>query len=277
MVNIITDSTADLGMELSERANVQVIPLYVNLGSSTYQDGRDISPSQLFSSIESAGQMPKTSAPTLADFIHAFDLNSQNLYIGISGRLSATIQNAYLARENYPQQAVFIVDSANLSGGIGLLVLKAADLRNQGLSAQEIHQMISAWVPRVRTSFIVETLDYLYKGGRCTAVQHLMGSLLQIRPVIALRPDGTLGVKTKVRGTRRKAIQALLDDFQENLAKVNLERVIISHTGCVEDAGFLKQELLKLAPVQEILIVHAGVVIASHCGPNTLGLSYLLN
>jgi DegV family protein with EDD domain len=276
MVNIITDSTADLDLELAGRNGIQIIPLYVNLGDKTYKDGCEINLPQLFEMIDTTGQMPKTSAPSIGDFISVFRQSDESIFIGISSQLSVTIQNAHLAQEACQDRGVYIIDSLNITKGISLLALKAADLRSQGLSASEIYQVISELVPKVRTSFIIETLDYLYKGGRCSAMQNLMGSLLQIRPVIAVRQDGTLGVRAKTRGTRLKALQAILDDFHENLPLMNLERVFIPHTGCEQDARYLKDELLKLAPIQEINIGYAGTVIASHCGPKTIGICYLL-
>lgn len=275
MVNILTDSTADLGQALASKFNVQIIPLYVNVAGKTYSDGVNIHTPDLFQSVTQTGQLPKTSAPSVPDFLKYFGRQDDTIYIGLSSQLSATLQNALLARQHCAPGHIYIVDSLNLSTGIGLLVLKAAEMRDQGIPAVEIQRQISAMVPNVRTSFVIETLDYLYKGGRCTAMQNLMGSLLRIRPVIAVRPDGTLGVKGRIRGSRQKALQFMLDDFRENLPEMDLSRVFITHTGCDADAEYLKAEIQKLAPVQEILITNAGSVVASHCGPDTIGILYL--
>jgi DegV family protein with EDD domain len=276
MTHIITDSTADLGHELAARGGIRVVPLYVNMAGQTYRDGENMTIQDLFRSVQQTGQLPKTSAPSAADFQEAFCIPGECVYIGISSKLSATIQNALLARETCNPGQVFVIDSLNLSTGIGLLALKAADLRDMGLAAEEIFHQVSNLVPKVRTSFIIETLEFLYKGGRCSAMQNLVGSLLHIRPVIASRPDGTLGIKSKTRGARQKGLQAMLDDFQANLAAVDLQRVFITHTGCDQDADYLKQELAKMAPIENILITTAGSVVASHCGPDTIGILYLL-
>ncbi len=122
---------------------------------------------------------------------------------------------------------------------------------------------------------MVETLDYLYKGGRCSAVENMMSSLLKIRPVLSVQLDGTLGVRAKMRGTRRKTLNSLLDDFKENLSKVDPQRVFVTHSGCDEDAIFLKDELAKLGVIEEIFITRAGSVVSSHCGPETIGILYL--
>ena len=275
MINIITDSTCDLGSDLATRFGLHTIPLYVIVNGQTYIDGVDITLGDLYHSVDETGQLPKTSAPTVLDFQQAFSQAGENIYLSLSSQLSATFQNACLAKESMPERPLHLIDSLNLSTGIGLLALKATDLRDQGLPAEEIVERISALRSRVHTSFVLETLDYLYKGGRCSALQNVMGSLLHIRPVIEVRQDGTLGVKAKTRGTRKKGLQALLDDVQANLNEIDRTRIFVTHSGCVEDAVYLKSELGKLADFEEILITRAGSVIASHCGPDTIGILYL--
>lgn len=276
MVDIYTDSTADLSSSLAKKFNIKIIPLYVLIKDKSFKDGVDISNSDLFRSVAETGQLPKTSATPVGDFLNAFDSSESAIFIGISNQLSATVKNAELAVKSLNKNDLHIVDSLNLSTGIGMLALHAAELRDKGLTAAEIANEISALVPKVRTSFVIETLEYLYKGGRCSAMENIIGSLLRIRPVITVRSDGTLGVKTKVRGTRMKALDYLLADFRENLPKINLHRVFVTHTGCDADAEFLKAELCKIAPIEEVSITLAGSVIASHCGPDTIGILYML-
>jgi DegV family protein with EDD domain len=276
MIHIYTDSTADLGPELWAQFQIDFIPLYVIVEEKIFKDRVEITNADLFRSVQATGNLPKTSAPTVPDFQERFNRPGESIYIGLSGQLSATMQNALLAQRGCPPGQAYVIDSLNLSSGIGLLALKAADLRDQGLPAAEIYQQVSALVPKVRTSFVIETLEYLYKGGRCSSIQNIMGSLLHIRPVIAVRPDGTLGVKGRTRGTRLKALNFMLDEFCEALDQVDLKRVFITHTGCQPDAEYLKAALLKLAPIQQIYITTAGSVIASHCGPDTIGILYLV-
>jgi DegV family protein with EDD domain len=176
----------------------------------------------------------------------------------------------------FVKKDIRLVDSKNLSSGIGLLVLKAAELRDQGLSLDEIEKEIRNTVPKVRTAFVIDTLEYLYKGGRCSAMENVMGSLLHIRPIINVRADGTLGVKEKISGSRKKALNALLADFERNKANIDMHRVFITHSGCEEDAEMLQKSLLDMAPIEEICITVAGATIASHCGPATIGILYLL-
>lgn len=276
MVQILTDSCSDLSQELIQRFNIAVIPLSVFISGKTYLDGVDITIEELFDLVKQSGQLPKTSAPSVANFIDFFSqFEEEMIYISIGAKLSATYQSAMLAAESLPDRKIFIIDSANLSTGIGLLVCKAAELHEQGLSVNDIVHQIVETVGKVRTSFVVDTLDYLYMGGRCSALQNIVGSLLKIRPVIEVRQDGTLGVKEKLRGTRKRALEALLEDFKNNLPAIDLRRVFITHSGCEADAMYLKNELNQLAEIGEVCITRASATIASHCGPNTIGILYL--
>ncbi len=276
MVQVLTDSCSDLSQELIRRFNIAVIPLSVFVAGKTYLDGINITLEELFEQVNQSGQLPKTSAPSVANFIDFFSqFDEEMICITIGAKLSATYQSAKIATESLPDRKIHIIDSANLSTGIGLLVCKAAELRDQGLNAEQIVSQIQQTVGKVRTSFVVDTLDYLYMGGRCSAVQNIVGSLLKIRPVIEVRRDGTLGVKEKLRGTRRRALDTLLENFKDNLPEIDLHRVFVTHSGCEADAIYLKDGLNQLAEIEEICITRAGATIASHCGPNTIGILYL--
>ena len=276
MINIYTDSCSDIGQEEIQKENIKIIPLQVFINERTYRDGVDIQTHELFEYVEKNGVLPKTSAPSVGDFTKAFSQDEEDgIFIGIGSKLSATIQNAKIAADLVKGKTIKIVDSQNLSSGIGLLVLKAADLRAQGKSLDEIDIEISNTVKKIHTSFVIDTLDYLYKGGRCSAMANIVGSILKIRPVIEVRSDGTLGVREKSRGTRSKALGVLIKDFQDNLPNIDLDRVFITHSGCDEDAAYLAEELKKLAEIGDLLITAAGATIGSHCGPDTIGVLYL--
>nr|MBP8864335.1 DegV family protein [Anaerolineae bacterium] len=229
MVHIFTDSTSDLSPELIARYNINVVPLTVHIADRTFHDDFSVSGKELFAMVDATGQLPTTSAPSVGEFAAAFDRPDEVIYIGISSKLSASVANARLAAETFPAGKVRVIDSLNLSTGAGLLVLRAADLRDQGASAEEIEREVLAAVPKVRTSFVIDTMRYLYMGGRCTALQSLMGGLLQIRPVIYARPDGVLDVKDKIRGSRARTLDAMLRDFQAHRDEVDLRRVFITH------------------------------------------------
>lgn len=274
MVSICTDSCSDLSADLIAEHNIKVIPLQVLVDGRSIKDG-ELTLEELFASVVRTGQLPKTSAPSVADFVEFFTGRDEIVFIGISEKLSATLQSASLAVEELKEQKIFVVDSKNLSTGIGLLALKAADLRDKGLGADKITEELKGMTEKVRTSFLIDTMEYLYKGGRCSGLQALAGSLLQIRPIITVQVNGTLGVKHKIRGTRGKALNTLLEDFKADLPEVDMQRVFVTHTNCPGDALFLVSELQTLAPIDQVLITTAGTTIASHCGPKTIGILYM--
>lgn len=274
MIEIFADSCSDLSPELIDHFHIHIIPLYVYENGVNYLDGKTITTPQLFELVKESGVLPKTSAPSEGDFLTNFAQADEAIFIGISSKLSASIQNAINASNSLKNKKILVIDSLTLSSGIGLLVLKAAELRDAGKSLEEIGEEIKNSVPKLNVSFVIDTLDYMYMGGRCSSMEHLVGSLLKIRPVIEVRPDGTLGVKTKIGGSRKKALNSMLDDFKSKLPNIDLHRVFVTHTYCDEDAEYLKSELLKLAPIEEVCITYAGSTIASHCGPNTIGILF---
>jgi len=274
MVNIFVDSTSDLSPELVARYHLKVIPLIVHLNGKSYRDGIDLLPKQLFALIN--GTLPTTSAPLIGDFVKAFASHQHGIFLGISSQLSGTVNNARLALEANPDSRVRVIDSLTLSSAIGLLALKAADLRDAGADVAAIQAAVEAARANVRMSFALETMQYLYMGGRCSALQSLAASVLKIRPIIAGMPDGTLGLKAKIRGNRARALDALLQDFEEALPNVDLRRVFVTHAAAAEDAAYLADKLAAMAPIQEIHVTMAGAVVSSHCGPGTIGILYLM-
>ena len=270
MIEILTDSTSDLNQPLMDQYGLRFIPLQVIIGETAYKDLVEIDVPRLFKSVEELGVLPKTSAPSVADFTAFFDASPAEdvIFIGIGSKLSATYQSGLLAAQA-SRKKVHMIDSANLSTGIGSLVLNACEMKAAGASAQEIVDRSEADKGKIRCYFVIDTMDYLYKGGRCTPMQALVGSILKIRPVIEVRPDGTLGVKDKVSGTRKKAQQRLLEMVKKDREQLDLRRVFITHTCSQEEAESVKAELLKIAPFQAVHITNAGAVIASHCGPET--------
>lgn len=278
MVNIIADSCSDLSPELIEKYQIGIVPLDVLIGETSYKDGVELSTQKLFRLVAETGTLPKTSAPSFGAFQPLFSQDGEKVYISISSKLSATYQSAIVARDTLGLHDLHIIDSLNLSTGIGLLVLEAAELSRQGLNASQIAERINQLIPNVHSSFVIDTLDYIYKGGRCSAIELLVGGILKIRPVIEVRADGTLGVKRKINGSRKKALLSMVDDFSRDLQDLDQKRVFITHTLTDEsmaDAHFLKSEIEKITSVDEILFTTAGATIASHCGPETIGILYL--
>ena len=277
-VKIFADSTSDLTPEILAAYDIGIVPLYVSFDTATYRDGLDLDTRQLYDLVEKTGRLPKTAAPSPADFSAAFAphiaAGQDIVYIGISTELSSTCHNALLAATEFPPGRVEVVDSRNLSSGIGLLVLQACDLARQGRSSGEIAAAVRALVPKVRTSFVIDTLDYLYMGGRCTALQSILGSLLRIRPVIKVI-DGKMLPAQKLRGPRQNALRSILEETLQDQANIAPGRMMVTHSLGQEDAEYLQAELAKALPSNEIIITKAGCVISSHCGPRTVGILYL--
>ena len=274
MLQITTDSCADLSQQLISAHGIRSIPLHVLVNGKDYFD-KDLSLDQLFASVRQTGELPKTAAPSVQEFVKFLNSEDPILYIGLSSQLSATMQNAKLAAQQLGKSNIHLIDSLNLSTGIGLLALKAADLRDEDQSVENIIRLINQYRSKVNTAFVIDTMDYLHKGGRCTGLQAFVGSILKIHPVIYVRQDGSLGVLDKVRGNRKKALDRLLLNYEKDLPDIDLNRIFVTHSGCKEDAVYLVEKLKHLNPDAMIYTTEAGATIGSHCGPNTIGIIYL--
>ncbi|MBS4534290.1 DegV family protein [Clostridium sp. D2Q-14] len=277
-IQLITDSTCDLPKSILTSNNISVIPLYVVFNEGSFKDGIDITPKELYDKVDKTGIMPKTSAPTPSDFYHAFKPHVEKgkdiIYIGLSSDLSSTIQNAKIAASEFENTNIHVIDSKNLSSGIGLLILKASDLINLGKPLDEIVKEVKYDVSNVKSSFIIDTLDYLYKGGRCSGIQNLVGSIFKIKPILKLN-DGKIIVGQKPRGKKQKALDIVLNNIYKNKNSINLNRIIIGDSFSPEDLIYLKEELEKNVSFKEIITMEAGCVISSHCGRKTVGIFYM--
>lgn len=277
-VKLFTDSTCDLSREMLAEHDISVVPLYIIFNGLSYKDSIDMDTSELYSKVEELGVLPKTAAPTPADFYEAFkpfiDEGKDILYIGLSSQLSSTIQNALLAAQEFPEGRVNVIDSLNLSTGVGILVMKAADMIREGLAAGEIAESMRKMVPRVTTYFTIDTFEYLYKGGRCSAIQGLVGSMLQIKPITKL-VDGKITVYDKQRG-RKKVISSLLQQVQRDVERIDTSRLFVVNSFAEEDAVHIKQEIHNRFNVGNVEVTNAGCVISSHCGKKALGISYII-
>ncbi|SMF37776.1 DegV family protein [Paenibacillus barengoltzii] len=276
-VKIFADSTSDLPAGWVERYDIGLVPLYVVFGDETFRDGIDITPLEIYRRVEAEGQLPKTTAPSPKDFMSAFgpyiDQGMDIVYISLSSKLSSTYQNALIAAAEYPEGRVHIVDSLTLCSGIGMLVMKAVRLAEQGWGAAEIAGQVAALRSQVETQFVIDTLDYLYKGGRCSGMQNIMGSLLQIRPVLKM-VDGNIIPAYKVRGRKEKAVQLMLDNALADKDQMDEDLILVAHTLAEEEAHRLSVILREQTGVREVAVAEAGCVISSHCGPHTVAIMY---
>lgn len=277
-VIISADSTCDLSAELKERHDIKVIPLYVNLGDDSFKDVLEIKPETIYDYVADKKQLPKTSAASIPDYIEWFSSFTKEgydvIHFNISSTMSVTHQNARMAAEEV-EGNVYVVDSANLSTGTGLLLLDAADLRAEGKSAEEIYNEILRRVPLVRASFVVDTLEYLKMGGRCSSVAALGANILKLHPCIQV-VDGKMGVGKKYRGTIDTVmVQYAKEILATNAGKLVNKRCFVTHTKCRPETVSAVIEVVKAAGVfEEILDTEAGCVVTSHCGPGTLGVLF---
>lgn len=278
MVKILADSTCDLSPSLVSRYKIGIIPLYVHLGEKEYKDGVDITPSDLYKWSDEHNETPRTSAPGIEDIESFLDKDSADEYVifTISSSMSSSYNNCILAAEDLEMtDRVHVIDSANLSTGIGLQVIKAAELAAAGMTASEIAAEIEKIKGKVRASFVVDTLTYLYRGGRCSGVSAFLGSALRLHPRIEVI-DGAMHPEKKYRGKNTRFIMDYVRDMENDLKSAVRDRVFITHSGCdreiVED---VRAYLEGLGRFDEILETTAGAVISSHCGPGTLGVLFI--
>ncbi len=278
-VKLITDSTADLDLSCLVEMEIEMVPLYVCFKDEAYHDRLAISTDVMYQRIESEGIMPTTQAASPGDFIKAFEpyieAGYDIVYTGIGSSLSATFQSARVASLEFPKDRIYLVDSKNLSSGIALLVLKANQLKNQGLDAKTIHDRLTAMVPLVRSQFAIQTLDYLHKGGRASGTQKLMGSMLGIKPIIQVR-EGKLEVYKKAMGKMSRALDIMLKDLIDHASAVDLDHIMITHSQADRYVPYLKEKITAELTPKAIIESKAGCVISAHCGPGTIGILYSL-
>lgn len=274
MINILTDSTADLSKELCKTYHIDTIPMYVQLNGVVYKDGDDLNPEMLFEAVRSTGKYPTTSAPSPGDFVQFFNRDNPSIYISVSSKLSSTFRNAQLALEQGNKKSIDLIDSLSFSTGYGLVVLQAAKWRNEGMGFEELGQNIRTLIKKTRGIFILDTLDYIYHGGRCSAIENFFASVLRIRPFLAVLPNGTLGVIQKVRGSRERAINALITYFKEQLVEYSVPEIFITHLDCDEEARYLEAQIKALGKPIQINRAKVGCVLATHSGPKPIGIAY---
>lgn len=275
-VIITADSTCDLSAELREQLQVSVLPLTVMEGERAYKDGVDITPAQIYDAYRRKGQLPKTAAISPQEFTDFFtpmvEAGYEVVHLDISAKLSGSYQNACIAGMDL--EGICPVDTAHLSSGMTLMIIEACRLRDEGRSAEEIAGYLNAYREKVRTSFVVDTLEFIWKGGRCSGVTALGANLLHIKPCLEMH-DGELKVGKKYRGTMRRVYAQYIRD---RLA----DETIDTRAAVLVDSGAIEEEVLEelrdlvqaCRPFDTLYTAKAGCTVCSHCGPGTVGLFY---
>ena len=279
-ISIITDSTSDLTKELLEKYDIDVFPLHIHLGEEEYADGIDITPEEIYLWSEKTKETPKTSALSLYDakeyLKRALGKGQEVLCFCLSETMSSCCSVMHMAKaELEVEDRLHIIDSMNLSSGIGLQILEAAKLAEEGMSGAEIVKKIEDMQPKVRSSFVVDSLTFLHRGGRCSSVAALAGNTLKLHPCIYVS-EGKMQAGKKYRGKMDKVILSYVEDLKAELVTAKKEHVFITHSGCDRSLiETIKKEVEGLEYFENIHVAQAGGVIASHCGPGTLGVLFV--
>jgi DegV family protein with EDD domain len=276
-VVIISDSTSDLNQELIDRYNIKIVPLKVGLGEKQYLDGVDIDPDMIYDHYEKTGELPKTAAVNVSEFADTVEPlvkdGKEVVIFTIGAQMSSTYNNACLAAEEF--EGVYVVNTQNLSTGVGLLIIAAAEMAEKGMSASDIAKECEALVKRVDASFVIDDLEFLYKGGRCSALAAFGANALQLKPCIAVR-DGKMGATKKYRGKFADVLKKYVAEQIGDASDIVTDHVFVTHAGCDEEIYMACYEQVKAYGVfKNVHLTRAGCTISSHCGRNTLGVLFI--
>ncbi len=274
---ISSDSTTDLSIELREKYDIKIIPLGITLGTELYRDGVDINPDFIYEHHAKTGELPKTNAANVGECIDFFtDLTKDGdtlIHFSLSSTMSSTYSNACLAATEV--ENVYVIDTKNLSTGGGLLVLAAAEMVAEGKAADEIVDAVTKMADCVDASFVIDSLEYLHKGGRCSALAMMGANLLKLKPCIEVK-GGSMGVGKKYRGVYGRVLTEYVDERLVNADDIDTRRAFVTHAGCdSEIVNSVVEQVESTGIFDEVLLTRAGCTISSHCGANTLGVLFV--
>lgn len=277
IIQITCDSTCDLPLDLREKYNIAVLPMVVTLGEQSYKDGVDVACEDLFAYVDSTGKLPKTSAISIYEFDQFFsqyvEQGMEVIHISLSSELSSTYQNACVAAGEVGN--VYVIDGRSLSAGSSLLALMAGELANGGMEAAEIVETVNKARERLDVSFVLQTLEYLHKGGRCSGVAVFGANVMKLHPEIQVK-EGKMDVGRKYRGSLEKSVLSYVKGCLEGRQDVDTRRIFVIHTGLTQEVLDKICALIKeLQPFEEIIVGTAGCTITSHCGPDCMGLLFM--
>ena len=276
-IKITADSTCDLSKELLEKYEIRTIPLHIiNAEDKDYRDGIDICPKDIFEYVDTTGNVCHTAALNIEEFESVFKEELENndavIHISISSDFSACYQNACIAAE---VGNVYVVDSRNLSTGGGLIVLAAVEMAKEGIEPAEIKARLDAMTAKVEASFVIDTLKYLHKGGRCSAVVALGANLLGLKPCIEVK-NGKMGVVKKYRGSYAKCLSSYVKDRLDGRDELTRELLFLTYTTVTDPClEAVKEGVAQYGNFQEVIEATAGCTISCHCGPGTLGILFV--
>ena len=277
-IKLITDSTSDLSQELVKRYDIEVIPLMVSFNDDDYLDGIDITTKEMYQKVEELGILPKSSAVSPMRFTEVFTKYLEQgyhvIYIGIGSTFSATFQNATIAKNEINSDNLYLIDSNNLSSGIGMLVLKAASFIEQGDDTLTVVEKVTNLIPKVRSQLVINTLEYLHKGGRLSGLGAFMGRMLKLHPVIRVE-DGEMKVTKMVIGSMRKAVNYMIDVVIKDRQNIDFDHLIIAQSES-DSFDHVYQKVLENFRKENVYETNSGCVISTHCGKGAIGIVYIL-
>lgn len=277
-VVITADSTCDLPDYIVQEKDIRIIPLSILLGEKSFLDGVEVHPQDIYDYVKQTGTLPKTAAVTPAQYADIFksitDEGKAVVHIGLSSAISSSYQNAVIAASEFDN--VYCIDSKSLCTAMGLIVLKACDFKDKGFEAKKIANRLSSFVSKTQTSFVLDSLEYLHKGGRCSGVARFGANVLGLKLSIAVNSDGKLDVSKKYRGKMDNVYKQYINDCLAEMSKIDNSRIVIANSGGVspEVIAFAKG-IAEGKGFKEIIFADAGCTISSHCGPKTFAIFYL--
>ena len=276
-IRVSADSTCDLSPALREKYDIAITPLHILFDTDERLDGIDCTPEDMFAYTARSGKLCSTAAVTIAEYgdFFARELKTHEavVHFTISSDMSSCYQNARAAAADYPGQ-VYIIDARTLSTGIGHLAIDARLLADEGRTASEIAAILTKKREKLNVSFVLDTLEYLHKGGRCSGVAALGANLLKLKPCIELR-DGKMEVGKKYRGTLKKSLEAYIRERLEGRGDIDYSRIFLTDSGVSDELRESLHALVaSLGDFEEIIHTQAGATISGHCGPNCLGILY---
>lgn len=275
-IKITCDSTADLSKDLMERYNIDTIPMYINLNGKSFKDGVDIQSDDIYEYVKKTGILPKTAAVSIKDYMDFFKKFHSSydavIHINLGEKFSSSHQNAVIAAGEFSN--VYVINSNNLSTGTGHIVLEAAMMAEKGLYLEKVIENLQQLTKKIETSFVIDTLDYLKMGGRCSSLQAFSANLLNIKPTIEVI-DGKMEVGKKYRGKIEKSINKYVADRLQGRTDIVTDRIFITHSGISEEIiAQVKDKVQEYQNFDEIVVTRASCTISCHCGPNTLGILF---
>ncbi len=281
-VKLIADSSCDIGPELAKRYDVDFVHIHVRLNGNEYHDGVDITHTDIYANYEQNHTLPSTCAVNIDEYESVFrpyvEQGYDVVHISLGSGLSSTCSNANLAAGLFDPGRVFVIDSKSLSSGAGILVCECGERVKKGYPAKQIFEEVSPLADRISASFILDDLEYLHAGGRCSGLAQFGASLMNLKPCITVRNDlyGSMSVGKKYMGSYKRSALKYVETMLKDRTDIALDRCFITHSDTDPDVlDAMRSLALELQPFTEFHITHTSATITAHCGPNTTGLMFL--